>query len=42
MALSGSQQERPIDGPAQAGSGQWRAMRDGSDGIHGNPGKVAL
>ena len=29
MALSGSQHERLIDGTAQAGSGQWRAMPDG-------------
>ncbi len=40
MAVSSDERWRVVDEDRQAVSGQWRAMPDGIDGIHGNGGNV--
>ena len=40
MAVSSDERWRPGEDDRQAVSGQWRAMPDGIDGIHGNDGNA--
>jgi len=40
MAVSSDERRRLVEEGRQAVSGQWRAMPDGNDGIHGIPGNV--